>query len=118
MERVFFAARSVSATVNKMDLNDPATILTVWNKGTAVPGYDPALWRQDACRAWMRFDGYGNRASVFGWEIDHIIPDTKGGSDDLNNLQPLHWENNTAKGDGPLRCVITSHGNSNVTIQV
>ena len=34
-----------------------------------------------------------------GWEIDHIKPVARGGSDDLSNLQPLYWETNRNKGD-------------------
>lgn len=42
---------------------------------------------------------YGNRNSDYGWEVDHVIPISKGGTDDLSNLRPLHWQNNKAKGD-------------------
>lgn len=42
-----------------------------------------------------------NTDSPHGWEIDHINP---GGGDGLSNLQPLHYETNRRKGDGPLDC--------------
>ena len=35
----------------------------------------------------------------YGWKIDHIKPVAKGGTDDLNNLQPLQWANNRHKSD-------------------
>ena len=87
------------------------TIQAVWNKGRTVAGYDPNLWRQDVCTAWMHRTSYGNRNISYGWEIDHI--DANGG-DDLKNLQPLQWQNNVAKGEGQLRCVVRSSGNQNV----
>ncbi|KAB2921718.1 MAG: HNH endonuclease [Bacteroidetes bacterium] len=37
--------------------------------------------------------------SQFGWEIDHIVPVSCGGTDEPSNLQALHWENNAAKGE-------------------
>lgn len=77
---------------------DEATIQAVWNKGTAVNGYDAAKYRRDACGAWMQRDQYGQTAK-YGWEIDHIKPVSQGGPDDLSNLQPLYWENNRHKSD-------------------
>ena len=71
----------------------------VWAKGAIIPGYSPALWRSDACGHTMKYAEHGNTNSVYGWEIDHIFPASKGGSDDLANLQPLYWENNRRKGD-------------------
>lgn len=91
-----------------------AVIAAVWRKGKIVAGVDPGKWRKDACQAWMSFDAYGNRDSAFGWEIDHVDGDSD--DDRLSNLQPLHWMNNVAKGDGALVCVVTSEGNKNVRI--
>lgn len=77
----------------------PLVIEAVWRKGSVVPGHDPNVFRKDCCGAWMRRDHYGRTDSQYGWEIDHIIPVSRGGTDDMSNLQPLQWENNRGKGD-------------------
>ena len=73
-------------------------IQQVWEKGIAVAGYPPSTHRKDRCGALMVRNQYGTQTN-YGWEIDHIRPVSKGGLDYLPNLQPLHWENNSAKAD-------------------
>lgn len=37
---------------------------------------------------------YGNRGGERGWEINYIMPVSKGGTDNLSNLSPIQWESN------------------------
>lgn len=80
-------------------------IEAVWRKASPVTNNDPNIFRKDACGAFIQRNKHGDTNSQYGWEIDHIAPVASGGSDALFNLQPLQWENNRAKGDGPLVCV-------------
>lgn len=83
---------------------DEQTILTVWANGRIIPDksgerWEPTEWRWDICGKPMKYSEHGNTNSDWGWEIDHIKPTALDGSDDLENLQPLQWENNRKKGD-------------------
>lgn len=89
-------------------------IQKVWEKGTIVPSNDPNVYRKDMCGAWIARSQYGNRNSSYGWEIDHIKPQSQGGGDELSNLRPLQWENNMSKLDGRLSCVVTAKEDKNV----
>lgn len=71
----------------------------VWSKATIIEGYPADTWRRDKCSKNIKYSEHGNRNSEYGWEIDHINPVANYGSDELNNLQPLYWGNNAAKGD-------------------
>src|SRR5580658_4596582 len=77
---------------------DQQTISQVWAKGEIVPGLDPAFIRADCCGALIMRSRHGE-IREFGWEIDHAKPVAKGGSDSLDNLEPLFWQNNRHKSD-------------------
>lgn len=74
----------------------PEVVAAVWAKAQRIPGY--ALHRRDVCGARIARTEFG-RETEHGWVIDHIKPVSKGGTDDPDNLQPLHWENNNSKAD-------------------
>ena len=85
---------------------DPSVINTVWEKAIEYSNkdIDPKYVRKDICGASIAKGDYG-KTEKYGWEIDHIKPVSKGGTDDLSNLQPLHWENNRRKADNfPWKC--------------
>jgi hypothetical protein len=60
--------------------------------GSGEIGYDFAGWE-------VRKGAYGQNGSKFGWNIDHILPKSMGGTDDLNNLQITHMDTNAERGN-------------------
>lgn len=100
---------------------DEETILKVWNKGKIDSNNDSKIWRKDEQNAWIKFSEYGNVNSEtnYGWEIDHIVAQDNGGSDNLSNLRPLQWKNNRLKSDGRLKQSnkITAEGTKNIRIE-
>ncbi len=82
-----------------MDFHE-ARKVSAWNKARPIPGYDPAVWRQDAFGDTILWSDYGKRTE-FGWEIDHQLPQSKYPflTWNMSNLRALHWKNNRSKSD-------------------
>jgi len=84
-----------------------ATVQAVWGKAELSREHAPL--KVDSLGALIWREAYGNTNSKLGWEIDHIIPVTAGGGDELENLQALQWKNHWDKdraalqGPGPAR---------------
>ncbi len=70
----------------------------VWEKAKIIDNYDSAKYRQDIAGAWIQRDKYGLQED-FGWQIDHQFPESLGGGNEIENLQPLQWKNNETKGN-------------------
>ena len=101
-------------------------IQAAWNRATVVEGFDKNRYRKDACGAWIIRNKYGDTDSLYGWEVDHIVPQSllrdKGFSDSLIdnslNLRALQHENNASKQDDypSYTAVVTSEGTENVRV--
>lgn len=68
----------------------------VWQKARRVKGKNPNLYRRDSQGNLIYKPAY-NRDSPMGWQVDHIWPRSKGGSDARRNLQALQTGANKRK---------------------
>ena len=93
-----------------------------WCSALIIPEHNPDHIRQDACGAWIVYEDYNNRDSMFGWEIDHIYPVSRLRClgvpevlwDNPLNIRALHWRNNLSKGN---ESVVTDEGATNVSCE-
>lgn len=70
----------------------------IWEKGKPIRGKDSNLYRQDKFGNTMFKYSYG-KESQMAWEVDHSKPKSLGGTDHLNNLQPMNPTANRKKSD-------------------
>ena len=73
-------------------------IKKVWEKAKKIPGKDRTRYRQDPYGNALRYENYG-KTSKTGWDIDHITPLSRGGSNNIRNLQALQTITNRKKGN-------------------
>ncbi len=102
MEKLKCKKETIMATKNQQD--------AVWDKAKKVPGKDPEQYRQDPYGNVMNRGAYGKNTNQ-GWEVDHIKPSAKGGSDVIRNLQALNTAVNRSKGDSLVKKSRHSMGN-------
>ena len=74
-------------------------VIDVFMKATPVKIGAGLAAYHDICGHPIQLSHHGDTDSDLGWEIDHIVPLSQGGSDDISNLQPLFWRSNREKGD-------------------
>lgn len=82
---------------------------SVWNKASKIRGKNPDTHRRDPYGNEMYYGSYG-KSSAKGWEVDHIQPKSKGGSNSVRNKQALSTEVNRSKGNSTQKR--SRHSNS------
>lgn len=80
-------------TNDKMDINRE-NAMTLWNER-----YGKALKVKDFAGREMAKGAYGDRNSEYGWNLDHILPQSQGGKDTPSNLICCHILTNDDKAD-------------------
>ena len=73
-----------------------------WKNAKPVKGEDPNKTRQDPYGNEISRASYGKN-TVKGWEVDHIKPKARGGSDATQNLQALKTSVNREKSDSLVK---------------
>lgn len=74
----------------------------VWNKAKPIKGKNPKVYRQDPYGNTMCYNSYGQYTPM-GWQLDHIKPQSKGGSNDIRNLQALTSKMNNKKSNSLVK---------------
>lgn len=97
--------------VRKMSkYGDPGIEKKVWKKAKPIEGKDSKLYRLDPNGDIIHFNEYGKDVK-HGWDVDHIKPPSRGGSDFLVNLQALNRKTNQSKGNNLVKA--SRHSKSN-----
>jgi 5-methylcytosine-specific restriction endonuclease McrA len=93
-----------------MQMATQGQIDKAWENAKKIRGKDPDKYRQDPYGNTMYKGSYGKN-SAMGWHVDHITPESKGGSDETRNLQALNVSVNLSKGNSLHKKSRHSKGN-------
>lgn len=74
----------------------------VWGLAKPIRGCDPNVYRQDPYGHRICYNSYGKNTPM-SWDIDHIKPQNRGGSDSIRNLQALQSSTNRSKQDSLVK---------------
>lgn len=74
----------------------------VWSLAKPIRGCDPDHFRKDPYGNKICYNSYGKSTSM-GWDVDHIKPQSRGGSDNIRNLQALQCSVNRSKQDSLVK---------------
>ena len=70
----------------------------VWAKATKIEGKNPMMWRLCGITGKvLKYTDHG-KPTKYGWDIDHLIPRSIGGSDHLSNLKAVNYKVNRSQG--------------------
>jgi len=72
--------------IDDIDIKDK-----LWKKAIEIKDKDPKLIKKDLYGNEIHYNDFGKKTK-YGWKIDRITPTEKGGSDDIANLQILHYK--------------------------
>ena len=75
-----------------------STTNKVFESASKVRGKDPSLYRRDPYGNVIYKHSHG-KSTKMGWDVDHIKPKSKGGSNSLVNLQALNASKNRSIGN-------------------
>ena len=74
----------------------------VWDLATPMKCENPDKYRKDPYGNVIFKQSYG-KDTTMGWNIDYITPQSKGGSDNIRNLQALQTHTNKSKGNSLVK---------------
>src|SRR5258707_10669245 len=80
-----------------------------WSRTSPVSTRQLNSWifRKDCLGNLVRYADFGNRHSPFGWELYFIVARAMGGTNDVENLQALHWRATAARTENLPAALVT-----------